>query len=225
MPEWITDASFWSGFVVWAGAAVAALAIWSARLSNEEANEKDRALKKYQSEAAVLIATANERAEKANKEAEQARLEHEKLKSKLAWRIIPKSDLDVMLPILSSTPSEVKIAWVSGDTETQLLAGQLINVFNKAGWKTHAARRTYLNGSILFGNFVAGDSPEASLVRRAFDAVNSEYSNNEKAVASELFSGEYSAPVTILIAPKLPFDPMGQLMLPSSVPAANQAAR
>lgn len=204
MVSWLTDASVWSGAVLWAGVIVAGAAIWSARLSNRESTRKEEELEKYKKAAELRIeevkksakaadaraeeakktaegfklsiATANASAEVARRDAEVAKLEQEKLKAQLSWRTIPVADADRMLPILSATPSSVVLAYTANDPESLSLTIQLSMVFAKAGWETIAQSRTY-NDQLLMGLFINGSGPEAESVRRAFNSVGAAFSS------------------------------------------------
>jgi hypothetical protein len=72
------------------------------------------------------IADAGAAASAANERAETARLEQEKLKAQLAWRLIPPSIAPELKRVLSANPGSVNLRYTDGDPEALYLAIQFL---------------------------------------------------------------------------------------------------
>jgi multidrug efflux pump subunit AcrA (membrane-fusion protein) len=94
-------------------------------------------------------AQANERAAALEKDAATARLEQEKLKATLAWRIVPLSEAVALQHALAGHPGTVNLWYTAGDPESLYLALQIGQILEKAGWKVNAGAVTL--AGIVFG--------------------------------------------------------------------------
>ena len=157
-----------------AAAAFFSVALW--RLSAISSANKDRQLDRYKVEAAERISSAEAIAKKAQEassladerskglalEAENAKLETERLKAQMAWRTIPHDISAKLKEILSTTPAKVNIQHVANDPEALYLAIQIANIFGEAKWEVQMLAVT-MAGSLVFGIFVPDNqSPETS---------------------------------------------------------------
>jgi hypothetical protein len=75
---------------------------------------------------------ANERAKALELEAENAKLETEQLKAKLAWRILTPPQHQALFASLSQHTGAATIAHVANDPESLYLAIQIANIFSEA---------------------------------------------------------------------------------------------
>jgi hypothetical protein len=150
--------------------AIAALAIavtswlvikWQAEIQQE----KDRAFDQYKIESRKQVATLE-------KETADAKLEQEKLKSRLAWRILPPEIEGQLHAALAANIGRVNIEYVANDTETLYFAIQLANIFGRANWQVGFLAAT-LQGVMLFGIFVPdSESTSTALVRVALTSAH-----------------------------------------------------
>jgi hypothetical protein len=127
------------------------LAIAQARQQGDEAK----------SEAAHAI----ERAAGLEKEAAVAKLEHERLKAQIAWRVIPAGNAAELEKSLASKPGSVIIMCVDNDPEASGLAEQLKQIFAKANWQVtlNSAR---VGNEIIFGIRLPQDNGADSITLR-----------------------------------------------------------
>jgi hypothetical protein len=138
------------------------------------------------------IAAANTAAGKANeraanlevkaagleKEAADAKLEQEKLKAQLAWRLIPPAIASALERVLSANPGSVNIRYTDGDPEALYLAIQFSQIFAKAHWKV-AAGAVKLSNAIVFGiNLPDANGVDARTLRKSFSTANVSFSPN-----------------------------------------------
>lgn len=114
---------------------------------------------------------ANKKISEANARAEEAKLEQERLKAQLAWRIISPDAAAKLEQLLAVKSGSVTIQYATGDPEAHALAIQLVNIFGKAKWKVAINGLTY-SGTVLFGIWIP-DPPTAEkiLVRDAFTEI------------------------------------------------------
>jgi hypothetical protein len=101
------------------------------------------------------------RAAEALVRAETERNERLKLEAQFAWRRIDDAQKVEMISVLSKTPQSVFVIWISGDPEATLLAWQLLDIFQKAGWRAGGEGRSYPN-SIVTNVILSG--PNAALI-------------------------------------------------------------
>jgi hypothetical protein len=107
----------------------------------------------------------------ANARTEEAKLEQERLKAQMAWRILSPDAASELERLLIVKSGSVTIEYATGDPEAQTFAIQLANIFGKAKWKVAINTVTY-SGTVIFGLWIP-DPPtsEKTLVRDAFTAI------------------------------------------------------
>ncbi len=91
-----------------------------------------------------------ERAAVLEKEAANARLETEKIKKSVAWRVIPPDSVSVFEKVLSAKPGAVNLRYTDGDPEALFLAIQISQILTKAHWKIASGAVKFSN-AIVFG--------------------------------------------------------------------------
>ena len=121
-------------------------------------------------------AEANERAANLEKDAALAKLETEKLKQVVAWRIISPSVARVLEQALSKKPGSVNLRYTDGDPEALYLAIQISQILDKAKWKI-APGGLKLANAVAFGIALPdANSPDAITLRSAFTEAKLPYS-------------------------------------------------
>lgn len=120
------------------------------KLNERISERKDRALAKYQSDASLQIAVANEKAKEAGKSAadavlraaqldkETARLtaENLRLQSQLMWRTLSKSQASAILAAAMPFKGQhLQIVSVMGDADGKQFGQQIAQVLRDAGWQ------------------------------------------------------------------------------------------
>jgi len=145
--------------------------IEDAKLKGDEARAEASKANAEVARANEAIAAAHVRASSLENEAAQARLEQERLKAQLAWRVLSPEMATKLEGILSAHPSSINIQHVANDAEALYLAIQFANIFTKAHWQMGMLSVTTA-GAVIFGLWIP-DSPSAAPenVRRAFTAV------------------------------------------------------
>ena len=138
------------------------VALW--RLSAISSDMKDRELARYKEQAHEQVAKAetlakqaqegaalaNERAKTLELEAQNAKLETERLKAKFAWRTLSQTQHQLLLSNLLQKTGTVTVAHVANDPESMYLAIQLANIFGEAKW-TVGFQSLTLAAAISFG--------------------------------------------------------------------------
>jgi hypothetical protein len=165
------------------GAAVTALSVCILMLGTRV---RDRDAESQMTKANTAAAEANVRAGKLelqaaelNKEAADAKLEQERLKAQLAWRVIPPETLAKLRERLRQLDGSVLFAFPSSDNEAQYLAIQLAKSFENTNWKLGAQSRTYAN-AVIFGIVIPGPVTQDVLkVREAFSAAGIPFSTHD----------------------------------------------
>jgi hypothetical protein len=195
-----------------------ALAIWI--LSSKSIRAKDELIanaNKQSELAKVDAAKANENAANANrdaalaveraaileKQAEVARIEHEKLKAQLAWRTLNEDSAQKMESELASDRGSVTIAYTGGDPEALYFGIQIASIFNKAKWQANLEPRTYPD-TIYFGIFIPGpDVAQIRVARTAFKAAGLKYSITQVPKPMISFNVHSNEDVLIMIGSRL----------------------
>jgi hypothetical protein len=167
---------------------------------------------KYKMQANTAAAEANVRAGKLevqagqlNKEAADAKLEQERLKAQLAWRVVPESALAALHARLLQLKGSVLLVFPSSDNEAQYLAIQLAKAFEKTPWTVGMQSRTYSN-MVIFGIIIPGPvTQDVISVREAFTAAGIPFSTNDLPPAGFTGSGGMAGPsATVLVGSKPP---------------------
>ena len=116
------------------------------------------------------IAKANARAAALENDAAQARLEQERLKAQLAWRVLSPEQIVSLQTHLAQKPGQINIQYPASDTEAEYLAIQFANLFGKAGWQV-GMLSSQLQGAMAFGIFIPDAASDAATpIREAFAA-------------------------------------------------------
>jgi len=149
-------------------------------------------------------AAAKERTAALEKETAQAKLEQEKLKAQLAWRILPADVAQRLQQELAKAPGSVNIKHISNDTEALYLAIQIGNIFSQAKWKV-AMTSVTIPGTVVFGVWVpnvadALESVEAA--RSAFSSANIGFSADTPPPEGMGFGSSLGQAATVLIGSK-----------------------
>ena len=71
----------------------------------------------------------------ANKAADEAKLQTEKIKQVVAWRVLLPASVAQLSRVLSEHPGSVNLRYTNGDPESLFLAIQLSNILNDAKWR------------------------------------------------------------------------------------------
>ena len=87
----------------------------------------------------AAIAEQQARAAQFEKEAEEAKLNAERLRRAIAWREIPKTSEAMIVAMASEAPGAINLHYTDGDPEALALAAQFSQAFNKAGWRVAMA--------------------------------------------------------------------------------------
>jgi hypothetical protein len=148
------------------------------------------------------IATENARASAMENDAAQARLEQERLKAQLAWRVLPPQIANSLERQLSQKPGKINIEHVANDTEALYLAIQIANVFGKAGWQTGMALVT-IAATVAFGLWVPdSQSPLTQEVRSALASVGIGFSTGTLPAAGMAFGNSVAGAPTLFVGSK-----------------------
>jgi len=128
-------------------------------------------------EADARAAQMTERAAALEKEAATARLEQERLKASLAWRVLPPAQAAALEQRLASHPGSVNLWYTDGDPEALYLAIQFSKILENAKWKVLPAGAN-LSG-IVFG-IAAPDTTgaDASALRAALHGAGIPFSTD-----------------------------------------------
>lgn len=121
---------------------------------------------------------ANERAGQLEKEAAEAKLETEKLKQVVAWRVIGPQAATELEKILSSKPGSVNLRYTDGDPEALFLAIQVSRILGKAKWQIAPGAEKFAN-AIEFGIALPDSTgADAQTLRSAFVAARMSFTTN-----------------------------------------------
>jgi hypothetical protein len=154
--------------------------------------------------AQLAAAQANERAATLEKEAAVARLETERLKGQVAWRELPEATASRLREALSKSPSAVNIQYVAGDPEAVRYAAQFVQVFRDAHWNVAVSAETLANAA-AFGLRIPDDaSPDAEVIRRAFNQAGIPFSNEPLPPSEMSFTSTIAGAPRFVVASKPP---------------------
>jgi hypothetical protein len=149
----------------------------AAQASVAGANERIAEAKADAAKAISSAAGANAKAAdferqaaQAHAEAEKARLEQEKMKAALSWRVLTDQASAAFEKALGSKPGVVNLAYTSGDNEGLFLAIQIAKIFEKLKWQFTLSGYSYPN-SVVAGFWLNGNgAPDESRVSNALKA-------------------------------------------------------
>jgi hypothetical protein len=150
------------------------------------------------------IAEAKKQTATLEKETAQARLEQERLKQIVKWRILTPSQLSVLTANLQVGGS-ANITYTANDPEALYLWTQISKAFPQPTWKMIAQARTY-EGVFHAGIFITGpDIPATKTIRDAFTAAGIAFGTQDPG-NPHMFFGEPNIPnaPTVFIASRFP---------------------
>jgi hypothetical protein len=222
------DVSWWANWILVGALLVGVAATYAIVVSGniKEANlkrelkEKDDALEKYKLTVEGKVADAKSegikagetagnalvRAAELEKEAAAARLETEKIKQLVAWRVVVPQERDAIRAELKDTTGNINLQYAANDPEAMTFAIQLGNSFDPERWKVGLASMSY-NGVVGFGVFIWGDSDPAKAVRSAFRAAKIPFSTepiNASSIGFGMPDRSIQWNVTIFVGSKKP---------------------
>jgi hypothetical protein len=96
------------------------------------------------------MATLHKQAGVFEKEAANARLETERLKGVVAWRVVSDAAALELEKVLAASPGAVNLRYTDGDPEALFLAIQIGNILGKAKWQVGSGSYKPAN-TIIFG--------------------------------------------------------------------------
>ena len=150
------------------------------RLSDEKvASANERA-----AQAQAMAEQANARGVMLMKEANEARLEQERLKAVLAWRTIPKTARTNIASRLAQHVGTVTIAYIQNDPESIFFAVSIKEIFEEANniakqpiWHVSIEPRMYSDKAV-FGLYISGqgNSVSTQAIQQAFSSQNIPFS-------------------------------------------------
>lgn len=146
------------------------------------------------------------RAAELEKEAAAARLETEKLKEVVAWRILPTGNASELEKVLAAKPGSVNLRYVDGDPEALYLAIQIDHILSQAHWKV--APGGLKIPALIFGiTLPDANGVDAKTLRAGFSAAKIPYSTNPLpntgAIINFMSSTIAGAP-TLIVGSKMP---------------------
>jgi hypothetical protein len=160
------------------------------RLQKAEAKDASDAYELYKLGVAAQVADAKRegieagrtagdalvRAAELEKEAANARLETEKIKRAVAWRVISPEDALKLEKALVAKPGSVNLRYTDGDPEALYLAVQISQILTKANWHI-APGAIKPSNAIFFGiGLPDANGGDSQTLRGAFSAANIRFS-------------------------------------------------
>lgn len=182
----IESAKFWADITaVTLAVLTAAAGVFAWYFSSRLAAAKDAELSRFQAESRVAILSAEARAAEANektaqlaKEAANARLETEKIKQVVTWRVVPQESAIELEKALASKPGSVNLRYTDGDPEALFLTIQISQILTKAHWQI-APGAVKPSNAIVFGiDLPDATGVDAQTLRGAFSAAKVPFSTN-----------------------------------------------
>lgn len=118
------------------------------------------------------------RAAELEKEAAAARLETEKIKEVVAWRVLTKENASELEKVLAAKPGSVNLRYVDGDPEALYLTIQINQILSQAHWKV-APGGLKIPNALIFGIALPdANGVDAETLRAGFSAAKIPYSTN-----------------------------------------------
>jgi len=139
-------------------------------------------------------------------DAAQARLEQERLKEQLAWRVIPSANAVILERILAAHPGSVNLKFTTGDSEAIYLAVQFSRIFEQAHWRVASGALSF-TGAVVFGiRLLPGSAgPDGQTLREALSAAGMPFSTEAlPPVTMEFAMGNFPNAPTLMIGSKSP---------------------
>jgi len=160
------------------GVIATALVIWMGNVKEEYLRRDLADTNARAEEAKAASSEANARAAELEKEAANARLETERIKEAVAWRVMPPESASELEKVLSTKPGSVNLRYMDGDPEALFLAIQISHILSKAKWKV-APGAVKPDNAIVFGIGLPDSSGvDAKTLRAAFSAAKMIFSTN-----------------------------------------------
>ena len=169
------------------------------RIGEAEARISEATARAEEAKAGAAAATenaanANERAASLERDATRARLETERLKAQLAWRVLPQNIANAIGNNLSASVGKINIQYAANDTEALYFAIQLANIFGKAGWQVGMLSVT-LSGTVVFGLWVPDtQSPFTQTIRTALEGAGIGFSRQALPTSNTVMSSGNQIP-------------------------------
>ncbi|GEM_PF-3521916 len=187
------------------GVIATALVVWTGNVKEEYLRRNIADTNARTEEAKAASSEANARAAELEKEAANARLETERIKKAVAWRVIPPESASELEKVLSANPGSVNLRYMDGDPEALFLAIQISQILNKAKWKI-APGAVKPSNAIVFGiGLPDGSGVDAKILRDAFWAAKVPFSTNALPSAGVSFSiSTIQGAPTLMIGSKEP---------------------
>jgi hypothetical protein len=188
----IDTVSSWANALYLIALAVAAVASF---VIFRVSSEKDRELARFRSE-------SQERTAQLENDAEQAKLEQERLKARLAWRTLSPELRERLVAALAAHPSRLNIEYVANDTEAQYFAIQIAKSFEEAKWEIAMMQATHA-GAVVFGVWIP-NSPltGAAEAQAAFKEAGISFSTEKPPESGLGFGGRLPNTGKLLIGSK-----------------------
>lgn len=171
---WGFSLQFWQAVVFWATVGTAAfggLSVCAALVAGLVGYNVARVV---QTDADRRIAEANAAGDEAKRDAavateqaEEAKLETERLKAKFAWRTVSQESRAALVAALSTAPAAVNLRHAANDPEAQYYAFQIERAFGEAGWQV-ASSSWGSPGLLIFGLNLTGTGVQIDTIRAAF---------------------------------------------------------
>ena len=157
--------------------------------------------------ASAVAAKAAERAATLENDAAQARAEHERLKARLAWRVLtPEAAEKLKTSLAAARRGSVLIAYTANDPEALLFAIQLRQAFSDSGeWEVRAQARTF-GRALTFEVHIPGpDNDVVTGIRDAFKAAEINFHTAKLPTPDQPVTFRGKAPdATIMVGSKPP---------------------
>lgn len=112
------------------------------------------------------IAKANAEIAQANERAATARLETERLKRTVSWRLLSAEHTSKLTAVLSTRKGRVNLRYTDGDPEAITLASQFADIFAKVEWQVAHAPFKAENG-VIFGIYLPDSNGDDALTLRS----------------------------------------------------------
>jgi hypothetical protein len=232
---WGLELHSWEQIMLWSlgAAALAALAVTISTtavvfLQKDESEASRQELERYKADAGAKIsaaeavkqaaqaevgkanaqiATANERSAALEKETAVARLEQERIKQIVNWRILSPEALRRFTAKLQRGGTAT-IAYAANDPEALYLWTQITKAIPQPAWKMKSQARTY-EGVLYAGIFIFGpQGPSLDALRDAFAAAGLAFGTDDPGMPHLWFGDPIDPTIpTVYIASKIPAVP------------------
>ena len=169
-------------------------AIWSGGVKERFADERISQNEADTSRANADAATANERAASLENEAEQARLETERLKQQFAWRRLNETQFRTMVDNLSGLDLKLTLSAISVDPESMLFATDIQRALVAAGFNLQIRSTMPFGRGPIVGIIISGPKIDILSVGQAFRLAGFDIKGRERQGDIEIFIGSKPPP-------------------------------